>query len=72
MPDVNRDQELGCRVGAAIPNRPFSLSDSRRSARVAMTQPTRIFAHVDYERDGKQVNWLYLPFSVNRSSRNHK
>ncbi len=33
-----------------------------------MTQPTRIFASVDFEKDGKQVGWLYLPYSVTRSA----
>jgi len=33
-----------------------------------MTQPTRIFTDVDYEQDGKQVGWLYLPYSVTRSA----
>lgn len=29
---------------------------------------TRIFTDIDYERDGKQVGWLYLPHSVTRSA----
>ena len=33
-----------------------------------MNKPTRIFTDVDYEKDGKQVSWLYLPFSVTRSA----
>ncbi len=28
---------------------------------------TRIWSRIDYERDGKQVDWLYLPYSVTRS-----
>jgi predicted deacylase len=33
-----------------------------------MGTSTRIFTDVDYERDGKQVGWLYLPYSVTRSA----
>ena len=33
-----------------------------------MTGPTRIYTNVDYEKDGKQVGWLYLPYSVTRSA----
>ena len=33
-----------------------------------MSTPTRIFTDVDYEKDGKQVGWLYLPYSVTRSA----
>jgi uncharacterized protein len=33
-----------------------------------MSTPTRIFTDVDYEKDGKQVGWLYLPHSVTRSA----
>jgi len=33
-----------------------------------MTGSTRIFTNVDYEKDGKQVGWLYLPYSVTRSA----
>ena len=33
-----------------------------------MTGPTRMFTNVDYEKDGKQVGWLYLPYSVTRSA----
>ena len=33
-----------------------------------MNQNTRIFTDVDYEKDGKQVGWLYLPYSVTRSA----
>ncbi len=33
-----------------------------------MGQNTRIFTDVDYEKDGKQVGWLYLPYSVTRSA----
>jgi hypothetical protein len=33
-----------------------------------MIGPTRIFTNVDYEKDGKQVGWLYLPYSVTRSA----
>ena len=33
-----------------------------------MAGETRIFTDVDYERDGKQVDWLYLPHSVTRSA----
>jgi predicted deacylase len=29
---------------------------------------TRIFTDVSYERDGKQIGWLYLPYSVTRSA----
>ena len=33
-----------------------------------MGENTRIFTDVDYEKDGKQVGWLYLPYSVTRSA----
>lgn len=33
-----------------------------------MGKNTRIFTDVDYEKDGKQVGWLYLPYSVTRSA----
>jgi predicted deacylase len=33
-----------------------------------MTNPTLIFTDVDYDKDGKQVDWLYLPHSVTRSA----
>ncbi len=33
-----------------------------------MAQRTRIFGDIDYDRDGKQVGWLYLPYSVTRSA----
>jgi uncharacterized protein len=33
-----------------------------------MGKPTRIFTDVDYEKDGKQIGWLYLPHSVTRSA----
>lgn len=33
-----------------------------------MTNPTLIFSDVDYDKDGKQVDWLYLPHSVTRSA----
>jgi predicted deacylase len=33
-----------------------------------MAQLSRIFTHIDYEKDGKQVGWLYLPYSVTRSA----
>jgi hypothetical protein len=33
-----------------------------------MTGSTRIFTNVDYEKEGKQVGWLYLPYSVTRSA----
>jgi hypothetical protein len=33
-----------------------------------MGQSTRIFTDVDYEKDGKQVGWLFLPYSVTRSA----
>jgi predicted deacylase len=33
-----------------------------------MTGPSRIYTNVDYEKDGKQVGWLYLPYSVTRSA----
>jgi predicted deacylase len=33
-----------------------------------MGKPTRIFTDVDYEKDGKQIGWLYLPYSVTRSA----
>jgi len=31
-------------------------------------QPTRIWTHIDYDRDGRQVDWLHLPHSVTRSA----
>ena len=33
-----------------------------------MTQPSMIFTDVDYQRQGKQVDWLNLPHSVTRSA----
>jgi predicted deacylase len=33
-----------------------------------MGKPTRIFTDVDYEKEGKQVGWLSLPYSVTRSA----
>src|SRR5512137_1362061 len=33
-----------------------------------MGKPTRIFTDVDYEKDGKQLGWLYLPYSITRSA----
>ena len=33
-----------------------------------MSQPTMIFTDVDYNRQGKQVDWLNLPHSVTRSA----
>jgi hypothetical protein len=33
-----------------------------------MGKKTRIFTDVDYEKDGKQTGWLYLPYSVTRSA----
>ena len=33
-----------------------------------MSQPTMIFSDVDYNRQGKQVDWLNLPHSVTRSA----
>jgi predicted deacylase len=33
-----------------------------------MTNPTLIFTDVDFEKDGKQVDWLNLPHSVTRSA----
>ncbi len=33
-----------------------------------MNKPTRIFTDVDYEKDGKQIGWLYLPYSTTRSA----
>ncbi len=33
-----------------------------------MTNPTMIFSDVDYEAQGKQVDWLHLPHSVTRSA----
>ncbi len=33
-----------------------------------MGNDTRIFTDVDYEKDGKQTGWLYLPYSVTRSA----
>jgi uncharacterized protein len=33
-----------------------------------MGQTTRIFTDVDYEKDGKQIGWLNLPYSVTRSA----
>lgn len=33
-----------------------------------MAQPSMIFTDVDYERQGKQVDWLNLPHSVTRSA----
>ncbi len=29
---------------------------------------TRIFTDIDYDKDGKQIGWLYLPHSVTRSA----
>jgi len=33
-----------------------------------MGKNTRIFTDVDYEKNGKQAGWLYLPYSVTRSA----
>ena len=33
-----------------------------------MTNPTMVFTDVDYDRPGKQVDWLNLPHSVTRSA----
>jgi len=33
-----------------------------------MGNATRIFTDVNYEEDGKQAGWLYLPYSVTRSA----
>jgi predicted deacylase len=33
-----------------------------------MGMSTRIFTDVDYEKDGKQIGWLHLPYSVTRSA----
>ncbi|MEO8857238.1 MAG: succinylglutamate desuccinylase/aspartoacylase family protein [Burkholderiaceae bacterium] len=33
-----------------------------------MTSSSMIFTDIDYERDGKQVDWLHLPHSVTRSA----
>lgn len=33
-----------------------------------MTNPTLIFSDIDYDQDGKQVDWLHLPHSVTRSA----
>ena len=33
-----------------------------------MTTRTQIFTDIDYGKDGKQVDWLYLPHSVTRSA----
>lgn len=33
-----------------------------------MAQPSMIFTDIDYERQGKQVDWLNLPHSVTRSA----
>ena len=35
---------------------------------VLPSNPTTIFSDIDYARQGKQVDWLYLPHSVNRSA----
>ena len=32
------------------------------------TNPTMVFTDIDYEREGKQVDWLNLPHSVTRSA----
>ena len=33
-----------------------------------MANPTMVFTDIDYEREGKQVDWLQLPHSVTRSA----
>ena len=33
-----------------------------------MTKTTRIWTDVDFEKEGKQVGWLHLPYSVTRSA----
>ncbi len=33
-----------------------------------MGQATRMFTTIDYDKDGKQAGWLYLPYSVTRSA----
>ena len=32
------------------------------------TKPTTLWSDIDFSRDGKQVDWLYLPHSVTRSA----
>ena len=32
------------------------------------TKPTTLWSDIDFARDGKQVDWLYLPHSVTRSA----
>src|SRR5215469_9401854 len=32
---------------------------------------SRVWTDVDFERDGRQVGWLYLPHSVTRSAYGH-
>jgi predicted deacylase len=33
-----------------------------------VSNDTRIFTNIDYNREGKQVDWLYIPHSVHRSA----
>ena len=33
-----------------------------------MTQATMVFSDIDFNREGKQVDWLHLPHSVTRSA----
>ena len=33
-----------------------------------MTNPSMIFTDIDYDKEGKQVDWLHLPHSVTRSA----
>ncbi len=32
------------------------------------SKPTTLWSDIDFERDGKQIDWLYLPHSVTRSA----
>ena len=32
------------------------------------TKPTTLWSDIDFARDGKQIDWLYLPHSVTRSA----
>ena len=32
------------------------------------SKPTTLWSNIDFARDGKQIDWLYLPHSVTRSA----
>src|SRR5258707_12256633 len=47
---------------------PSPSMSSRCNREGEMEKATRIFGDIDYERSGKQIGHLYLPYSVTRSA----